>query len=72
MKKIHELHTINHNGRDISYFYTKEKRDINGNSRYRIYIIDPAARGVYETISTTYESQIHGVVKNFLEAASHE
>lgn len=70
MKKLHELHTINHNGRDISYFYAKEKRDINGNSRYRVYIIDQNARAVYEQIFTTYEALINSCVKNFLTEAA--
>ena len=70
MRKIHELHTVVINHIAVSYFYTKEKRDINGNSRFRVYIMDPDAPAVYETIFKCYESQIKERVIMFVEGAS--
>lgn len=67
MKKAHDLHTIIINHTEIRYFYTREKRDRNGNSRFRVYIIDPEANAVYERIFTTYEGIIEDCVCNFIE-----
>lgn len=67
MLKTHELHAVVVNHISISYFYTKEKKDINGNSRYRVYIMDPDAPAIYETIFKCYESQIKNLVIMFIE-----
>jgi hypothetical protein len=58
------------NGLSISYFYTKEKADKNGNSRFRVYIIDPDAPAVYEILCKTYESLICDHVRRFIEEAA--
>lgn len=69
MKKIHDLKTIVIDHIAINYFYIREKNDVNGNSRYRIYIMDPDAPAVYETIFKTYEGLIPGRVKKYIEEA---
>lgn len=66
--KIHKLHTVRAHGLTISYFYTKEKRDRNGNSRFRVYIIDTETSTVYERVITTYESQIPAVIMANIES----
>ena len=68
--KTHELHTVTAHGLTIQFFYTKEKRDINGNSRFRVYMIDAETGHVYERIFTTYESQIPAVIMNHIENAA--
>lgn len=73
MKKIHDLKTIIINNIAINYFYIREKNDINGNPRFRVYIIDPDGNAVYERIFKTYEGLIADHVKNFVaEAVEHE
>ena len=64
--KIHELKTTRINGLSINYFYTKEKPDKNGNSRFRVYIIDPDGPAVHETIFKCQEFQIPERVKAFI------
>ena len=67
MVKTHELKTIVVNHIAINYFYTREKNDVNGNPRFRVYIIDPDGGAVYETIFKTYEGLIPGRVRAFVE-----
>lgn len=67
MKKQHSLNTVVVDNIAIQYFYTKEKRDINGNSRFRVYIMDPDAPTVYERIFKCYESQIPECVAVFVD-----
>ena len=69
MPKTHHLHTAIIDGMSISYFYTKEKADPNGNPRYKVYIMDPDAPAVYETIVKCYECQIEEHVTRFIETA---
>lgn len=69
MTKYHDLKTITVNHISINYFYTREKNDVNGNPRYRVYIMDPDAPTVYETIVKTYESLIKDAVIAFVERA---
>lgn len=61
--KTHDLKTVIVNHQAINYFYTREKRDVNGNARFRVYIIDPEAPAVYEKIVKTYEPLIGDFVK---------
>ena len=67
----HNLKTVIINHIAIDYFYTKEKKDVNGNSRYRVYIIDPEAPAVYEKIFKCYESEISERVHTFIEEAQY-
>lgn len=67
MTKEHILKYLIIDNIEIKYFYKREKRDINGNSRFRVYIIDPEAPAVYETIFKCYESQIPECVKMYIE-----
>ena len=69
MKKCHALKTVVSDHVAINYFYTREKNDRNGNPRYRVYIIDPDAPTVYETICKTYEGLICAHVLAFVEGA---
>lgn len=67
--KLHDLKTVVINHIAFNYFYTREKNDINGNPRYRVYIMDPDGAAVYEKIFKTYEGLIPEAVKRFLEEA---
>ena len=65
MKKAHDLKTVIINHVAINYFYTREKNDVNGNPRYKVFIIDPDAPAVYETIIKSYD--LENSIKNRLE-----
>lgn len=67
MTKTHDLKTVVINHVAVNYFYTREKRDINGNSRFRVYIIDPDSIGVYETIFKCYEFEIPQYIEMYIE-----
>ena len=54
MKKYHDLKTVVINHISINYFYTREKNDVNGNPRYRVFILDPDAPAVIEKTVKTY------------------
>lgn len=64
--KTHELHQTTQNGQTITYFYKREKRDINGNSRFRVYMIDSETGHAYERIFTAYEFQLDDVISNYI------
>ena len=70
MKKIYDLKMAAAGDKEIKYFYMREKCDINGNSRFRVFIVDPAGGAVYETIFKTYEGLIKELVKRFVEEAA--
>ena len=65
MTKTHDLKTVVVNHIAFNYFYTREKNDVNGNPRYRVYIIDPDGPAVYERIFKTYS--VEDSIKNYLE-----
>lgn len=67
MTKTHALKTVIINHIAINYFYSREKNDVNGNARHRVYIMDPDATAVYETIFKCYECEIAARVKMFIE-----
>ena len=67
MQKIHDLKTVVVNHVAVEFFYIREKNDVNGNPRFRVYIIDPDGAAVYETIFKTYEGLIPGRVRAFVE-----
>ena len=64
--KIYDLNKTIANYETVSYFYKKEKNDVNGNPRFRVYIIDPDG-AVYESIFKCYEGQIKERVSAFVE-----
>jgi len=72
MQRIHVLYTVRKDGMAINYFYTKEKADRNGNTRYKVYIMDPDAPAVYENTITCYESQIEEHVTSFIVREEEE
>ena len=66
MKK-YELHTVIVNYEAVSYFYIREKNDVNGNPRYRVYIIDREVSRVYEIMLKCYDFQIADRVRDHIE-----
>ena len=67
MKKIYTWHDVKINENEyLQYFYKREKNDINGNSRYRVFILDPDMK-VYETILKCYEYEIEYCIINFFK-----
>ena len=56
--KMYDLKTTKANFETVSFFYIREKNDVNGNPRFRVYILDSETATVYETIFKCYESQI--------------
>ena len=71
MKKIHDLKTTYFDGLAINYFYKRENNDVNGNPRFRVYVIDPEGPAVYEFIAKTYEGLLPDRVKTFFEKEGH-
>jgi hypothetical protein len=67
MTKEHTLKYLIIDNIEIKYFYKREKRDANGNSRFRVYIIDPDAPAVYETIFKCYECEISKRIQRFIK-----
>ena len=69
MVKIKDLKTTYVDCISVNYFYQREKCDVNGNPRFRVFIIDPHGLAVYETIFKTYEGLIADHVRMFVEEA---
>lgn len=67
MLKTHALKTTKANYETVSFFYTREKNDINGNARFRVFFLDTETATVYETILKCYESQIPERVAALIE-----
>jgi hypothetical protein len=65
--KIHDLKRAVIGGCEFTYFYTRERNDVNGNPRFRVYIIDSDAPAVHEIILKCYESQIPDRVESIIE-----
>ena len=65
--KMHDLKSIVIGGNCFSFFYLREKNDVNGNARFRVYIIDPDGPAVHETIFKCYESQLSERVSAYIE-----
>jgi hypothetical protein len=65
--KIHNLNSVIIDGQQFYYFQQREKNDVNGNPRYKVFITDPDAPAVYETIFKCYHSQITERVTAFIE-----
>lgn len=67
MIKKHALNTVTANYEPVSFFYIREKNDVNGNPRYRVYIIDPEVSRVYEIMLKCYDFQIADRVRDHIE-----
>ena len=67
MMKTHNLKTIVIDSVRYTYFYRREKNDVNGNARYRLWFIDPNAAAVYEKIVQCYECQLEDYIREALE-----
>ena len=65
--KMHDLKTTKANFETVSFFYIREKNDVNGNPRFRVFILDSETGTVYETIFKCYESQIGERVTAYIE-----
>lgn len=66
--KIHDSKQIKINNRQYSYFALREKNDVNGNCRYRVFITDLQHNAVIETIIKCYNSQIAEHVKILIDS----
>lgn len=67
MNKIHNLKTVVINNNAFDFFYIRIQCDQCGNSRFRVFIIDPDGPAVHETIFKCQEFQIRDRVKTFVE-----
>ena len=67
--KTRDLKTVIVDCVAVQYFYIRERNDVNGNPRFRVYVIDPDATAVYEILVKTYEGLICDYVKQFARAA---
>lgn len=65
--KMYDLKTTKANFETVSFFYIREKNDVNGNPRFRVFILDNDTPTVYETIFKCYESQIPERVTDIIE-----
>ena len=65
--KTFELNSVVMGCIKYEYFYKPEKRDRNGNSRFRVYLIDPEHNAVYERIIQCYEFQIKNHIEIMIE-----
>ena len=65
MKKTFDLQTIEVDNVVVSFFYKREKNDIYGNPRYRVYIMSSNTPTVIETIAKTYDicDWVHSFIK---------
>ena len=64
--KTHDLYGTTVNYKTVQYFFEREKNDINGNARYRVYIISPVGI-VYVKIFKCYEIEIEDRVISFVK-----
>lgn len=63
---IYNLKTIVIDCNRYSYFYKREKNDVNGNPRFRVWLLDPDNIAVYENVIKCYESAIHGHLEEII------
>ena len=61
--KIHDLKSVVANGWRVDYFAVKMKNDVNGNPRYRVWIIDESS--VIERVFCTYN--LESSIVHFIE-----
>lgn len=67
MNKIHNLKTVVIDHNSFDFFYIRIQCDKCGNSRFRVFIIDPDGPAVHETIFKCQEFQIPDRVAAFIE-----
>jgi hypothetical protein len=67
MLKTYDLKTTRANHESVPFFYRREKNDINGNPRFRVYFIDSETSTVYETILRCYEFEIAARITRIIE-----
>jgi hypothetical protein len=65
--KNYKLKRIVIDGIEYQYFYFVEKYYSNGNGRYRVFILDPDAPAVYETVIKEYITLLEYRIKELLE-----
>lgn len=68
--KIHDIKTVTVSNIEYKYYYIREKNDLNGNPRFKVFIIDPYTLAVYEVIAKTYEGLIKNWVIKFIEGVT--
>ena len=68
--KIRNMKTVVVDCIAVNYFYTRERNDVNGNPRFKVYIIDPDGSAVYESVVKTYEGLICDYVRGFVREAT--
>ena len=68
MNKIHNLKSVVIDHNLFSFFYIRIQCDKCGNSRFRVYIIDPETVAVYETIFKCQEFQITERVSDYINS----
>ena len=66
MIKYHDLKTVIIDGQPLNYFYKREKNDVNGNPRFRVYMFCNSGDLLIETIFKTYESLIPKQIEKFI------
>jgi len=49
------------------YFFKREKNDVNGKPRFRVWIIDPDGGAVYEKLFQCYDFQVKQCAMVFVE-----
>ena len=67
MIKTHNLKSVVIEHNLFSFFHIRIQCDKCGNSRFRVYIIDPDGGVVYETIFKCQEFQIVDRVRDYIE-----
>lgn len=67
MLKMHDLKTTIANNERVSFFYLRLKNDVNGNPRFRVFILDSDTATAYETVFNCYESQLSEMVAHHIE-----
>ena len=66
MTKIHNLKSVVIDCSEFQFFHIRIQCDQCGNSRFRVFIIDPDGPAVHETIFKCQEFQIPDRVKTFI------
>lgn len=65
MTKLYNLETIVTDDTTFHYFYYRERNDRNGNSQYRVFIINPSTNKVTAKLAHTYD--VKDWVRSYIE-----